>query len=159
MNNETDVRQVMERTTTEDSAKIQEPERATGDGDAIDAEVLSLRSQLTTLTQERDAAREEVAFIQGGKSPCGHWGAYAVYPDGIGKRIDCLQCQRDALVQAARGVVVQFQAISHRQDQLLVEGQTFESAAENWDKATLGQYIDFGALMEALASVEGLKHG
>jgi hypothetical protein len=55
MNNETDVRQVMERTTTEDSAKIQEPERATGDGDAIDAEVLSLRSQLSTLTQERDA--------------------------------------------------------------------------------------------------------
>jgi hypothetical protein len=57
MNNETDVRQVMERTTTEDSAKIQEPERATGDGDAIDAEVLSLRSQLSTLTQERDALR------------------------------------------------------------------------------------------------------
>jgi hypothetical protein len=65
MNNETDVRQVMERTTTEDSAKIQEPERATGDGDAIDAEVLSLRSQLTTLTQERDALVKAIRWALG----------------------------------------------------------------------------------------------
>jgi hypothetical protein len=63
MNNETDVRQVMERTTTEDSAKIQEPERATGDGDAIDAEVLSLRSQLSTLTQERDQWRHRADLL------------------------------------------------------------------------------------------------
>jgi hypothetical protein len=71
MNNETDVRQVMERTTTEDSAKIQEPERATGDGDAIDAEVLSLRSQLTTLTQERDALRKAAKEATNG------WACYA----------------------------------------------------------------------------------
>lgn len=61
---------------------------------------------LDTLLAERDAVRPELAEIRKqaehnaamiemltrGKSPCGHWSAYAFTEDG-GKRIRCLQCE------------------------------------------------------------------
>jgi hypothetical protein len=58
------------------------------------------------------------------------------------------------LLKAAEDVVAQFQAMSQRQHELLVEGQTLESAAENWDEATLGQFIDLHPLMDAVAALK-----
>jgi hypothetical protein len=59
------------------------------------------------------------------------------------------------LLEACRNVALQFEAIKKRQHELLVEGQTLESAAANWDEATLGQSIDFEPLIAAIAKAEG----
>jgi len=59
------------------------------------------------------------------------------------------------LLTAAKAVLAQFNAISRHQRDLLVEGQTLESASANWDTATLAQYIDFQLLIDAVARAEG----
>ena len=38
---------------------------------------------------------------------------------------------------------------------LLVEGQSLASASKNWDEATLGQFIDFQALIDAVQAATG----
>lgn len=58
------------------------------------------------------------------------------------------------LLAAAKAVVAQFEAISRRQHELLVLGQTLESAAANWDEATLGQSLDFQPLIDAIVRIE-----
>ena len=60
------------------------------------------------------------------------------------------QEQSTALLVAAQGVLAQFQAINDHQNKLLVEGQSLASASKNWDEATLGQFIDFQALIDAV---------
>lgn len=63
----------------------------------------------------------------------------------------------EILLTAAKAVIAQFEAIKKRQDDLLVRGQTLESACENWDDATLGQSIDFQPLIDAIARAEALN--
>lgn len=62
--------------------------------------------------------------------------------------------ERDALVAAAKATLAQFDAITRHQHELLMHGQTLESAEANWDEATLGQSIDFQLLIDAVALVE-----
>ena len=57
------------------------------------------------------------------------------------------------LLNAAKRVLAQFEFIKAVQYNVLVKGQTLESASENWK--TLGnEYIDFQPLMDAVARVE-----
>ena len=53
------------------------------------------------------------------------------------------------LREAAENVRRQFRAITQKQHELLVLGQTLESAAENWDEAT-NVSIDFEPLFKLL---------
>lgn len=59
------------------------------------------------------------------------------------------------ILAACRSVVAQFERIKTLQTELLVTGQSLESAANNWDEATLGQSIDFEPLIAAIAKAEG----
>ena len=59
------------------------------------------------------------------------------------------------MLAALKALVAQFQSISDHQHGLLVEGQNYASASANWDEATLGQYIDFGPAIAAIAKAEG----
>lgn len=52
------------------------------------------------------------------------------------------------LLEAAEGVIAQFEAIRRHQHELLDHG--LEHAARNWDRATLGQSIDFEPLILAV---------
>lgn len=63
--------------------------------------------------------------------------------------------------KAMRNVLDQFERIKEHQRKLLIEGQTLETASENWDEATSGHSIDFTLLKDALksASGEGGKNG
>lgn len=59
----------------------------------------------------------------------------------------------EAVVTAARALVDQFERMKKRQDDLLVHGQTFESASRNWDEhpeAFSEHTIDFQPLIDAL---------
>lgn len=62
----------------------------------------------------------------------------------------CLRASLKRLTVAAEVVIADFRRLQAHQDQLLVHGQTLESAAANWDEATLGQSIDFQPLIDAL---------
>lgn len=67
--------------------------------------------------------------------------------------------QRDELLMAAKLVLAHLESISQHQRELLIEGQTLESAEQNWDEATLGQYIDFQPLIDAVAKIEAGTNG
>lgn len=54
-------------------------------------------------------ASEELDIINTGKSPCGHWSAYARTNDG-GRRITCLQCE----VEAAEAKVRELEAEGYK---------------------------------------------
>ena len=54
------------------------------------------------------------------------------------------------VLTAARNLLAQFEALKRRQHRLLVEGQTLESAAANWDEATRGDFLDFEPLQRAV---------
>lgn len=57
--------------------------------------VASQQAEIDALKAERDAAREWAETVTRGKSPCGHWQAYAVTEDK-GALVTCLQCRAEA---------------------------------------------------------------
>ena len=61
---------------------------------------------------------------------------------------------RQALLYACRVVVGEFEAIKQRQYELLTLGQSLQSAAANWNEATMGLSVDFEPLMAAIAQAE-----
>ena len=61
--------------------------------------------------------------------------------------------QLRAVQLAARALLHELDVVAQRQRDLLVHGQTLESAANNWDEATMGCSIDFGPLRDALQAV------
>ena len=60
----------------------------------------------------------------------------------------------EAVVGAARAAASEFRAVENAQRQLLVRGKNIKQASDNWDSATLGQCMDFGPLMAALAALD-----
>jgi hypothetical protein len=71
---------------------------------AAEVEVTALTAQVETLKTDR----ELLDLLTSGKSPCGHWSAYAHTEDG-GKQIVCLQCQVETLtrdLQEAKAEIV-----------------------------------------------------
>ena len=62
------------------------------------------------------------------------------------------------LLQAARDLLAQFEAIKEHQDKLLVRGQTLNSASANWDAATLFHPpLDFQPLMDTVAALDMIR--
>jgi hypothetical protein len=59
------------------------------------------------------------------------------------------------LVGAVKIHIKQFEEFKSKQHKLLVEGQTFESASENWNEATQCS-IDFQPLMDAIKTAEAV---
>ena len=55
-----------------------------------------IRKGQAQLLKRAEAAEAEVAVINAGKSPCGHWSAHAMTNDG-GKTIRCLECENARL--------------------------------------------------------------
>jgi hypothetical protein len=60
------------------------------------------------------------------------------------------------LLDAARSAIAQFERIKTHQHELLDHG--LAEAEKNWDRATLGQYIEFAGLIAAIAKAEGRSH-
>ena len=52
-------------------------------------------AEIERLTKELATEREWVELLSRGKSPCGHWKAYAVTDDPKGASISCLQCRAE----------------------------------------------------------------
>jgi hypothetical protein len=60
------------------------------------------------------------------------------------------------LVQVTKAHIEQFEKMKVKQHELLVEGQTFETACENWDEATMGISLDFQPLINQVKTAEGV---
>jgi hypothetical protein len=97
-----------------------------------------------------ETQREMVRYCAG----IDQWDAMPVVVEGWLRVFEQLQAERDDLLRAAKAIVAQFEAITRHQRYLLVNGQTFASAAANWDKAT-NVSIDFDPLVAAIAKAEG----
>lgn len=69
--------------------------------------------------------------------------------------LEWLLTTRAELLTACRNAVAEFEAVKEHQYKLLILGQTLESAAANWDEATLGKSVDYEPLMAAIAKAEG----
>lgn len=60
---------------------------------------------------------------------------------------------KDAVIQAVEKSIHDFEELKEKQDNLLIYGQTLESAAANWDEATL-VIFDFKSMIDALAALK-----
>lgn len=66
---------------------------------AVQAANESLRAELKAAQEERDEKAAFIEVLTRGKSPCGHWSAYAI-TQGAGQHITCLKCRADAAESA-----------------------------------------------------------
>lgn len=61
------------------------------------------------------------------------------------------------LLAACEAMCAWFDRLNQKQDELLVQGQTLESAEKNWDAATLDTGFDMSQIQAAVAKARGGK--